>query len=161
MSDNKTEKKYELSDEQKKLSEQFAGKISVVDDKLTVSPDGYLTLLPEDIPADLLKKLSKHNRTFFVGSADALEQAAEPLFKKNADLTQLKVEIPLGARGDTYEVTIDRRKEVSGPANRDNPRIMHGYVTGKLTTAAANTASADFKNLREVIDARRASAYAE
>lgn len=126
----------------------------------TVTEDLFIKSLPEEITVEHIKALQKHTTEFVAAATLAFGEESNAVLKKNASLPKTSLVIPTVGR-DTINIQVDRRKEASNPANRDEKIVTYGSASVSIKTTAEKGSSGELSRVRKVLAAKAKAAFGD
>lgn len=119
----------------------------------------YESLLPEDLPVDLVRRLSTHNELFFAAAVDATGDAARSAAHTNAELKHVNVSFPMTGK-DRFDIQWDHSAERNAgiaPKGEVAPKkTVYGVMSAKLTVSGTDTSVGE---LNKVIKRQKQAAH--
>jgi hypothetical protein len=116
------------------------------DGTITPDKDLYHLCLPDDLSVEEIKKVQKFGSNMLTATAHAVGALASDFLKKHKNVTEVHLE-KLHIEKDTIRTNYKRETQVSPPGGA--PVTKYGWITAKLTTSSATTASAGFGRIRQ------------
>lgn len=139
------------------LAADLVKKIHIVDGKLTVDADVYVTTLPEDVSVEMARKIHDHNQIFYPAATLAFGEKATTLLKKNPDEKMTSLEFPLIDK-DHFNVTMHREKSFTVPGT-DKKTTTAGYVEATLTTQSSRANRGVMNHVRDTLTEQAMKAF--
>ncbi len=140
------------------LAEQLSKKIAIVEGKLTIDADAYVTTLPESLSVEQAKAVQEHNTHFYPAVTKAAGDIAVAHFKKEKKIDQLDLEVPLLGK-DHFDLTFERSRDFPNPQDKANPIKVWGNVKASLTTQAARGSRGVMNTVRDELSEAALKAF--
>ena len=107
-----------------------AGKITIKDGVATPVDKAYLTAVAsETLTEEIIKEVGAKNSAFAAAQLQQFQEAALPVFKKDANLESVELVVPTVGR-DYFSFTIERKKQFPG-VNGAEPTTTFGHASVK------------------------------
>jgi len=110
----------------------------------------YESLLPADIPADLVKRINTHNEMFMAAAVDAVGDTSRDSASQNADLTVVNASFNMTGR-NKFDVQWDREVERNaGIAEKGKvapKKTVYGAMSAKLTVAGTDSGTGEMNKV--------------
>lgn len=105
---------------------------------ITIGKDGQATVeeglyekhLPEGVSMESLTTIQKHNSLFIAASAEAVGSQAIAAMKKNAELAQISVGIPIVGK-DSLDITFQRERHIPSASGDEGTIVKYGSLQAK------------------------------
>lgn len=112
------------------LSKTLKGRIKIGENGVaSIEPGTYVSLLPEGVTEDNVKKLQSFHSELAAAATLATGELAVPYMKKNKDVASVDLSIPMIGK-DSLDVNIKREKTVTNPTTKEQSTVYGAATAG-------------------------------